>query len=533
MRKTAGHRDVWGFGVKGIGKIHVSRKIVLVFGGILVLCGTTGAAAAYIGADKLLGPSYAQLNGLACTEVKTVTIKKKDRFWVRKYITTPETEDGLARVKTALRVASVIHDNLKPDLIQVVVLDAKGAKSVPDMRGRAVGADVLFVSDPSRLPENAGGQMFTARYIDKKANEIGRFYGEKINLTEDDIGQLVSRLNDRTDCTKPEVDIPEAGGEASASAGHGETKPANGEGAEQKEAKPSGHGEASQSGEAVPAEDSAATAPAEGKGETEDAGGKSKGWLASITGMILGGEKEEGAAVPTSAEDAPGLAAEGEVGHGEPVATEPVAAEDVGKGEAKPLAAEMPQDTTAGKSSGARGAEASAPAHEVASAQAVAETQKGWLGSVSGMIFGEKEAKPLPFGGAGQKVAPAAQASVPARPEEPMAEDGSPGEQADAPAAKPEEAKKTEAAVTDQGDGEMSSEADAAGAAWLAKLRAAPVKAAAAPAEAVSAEREPAADTAKAHDEQPAAVVPAEDSLVLPPKAGDSKDARQKAEASQ
>lgn len=512
--------------MKGIGKIHISRKLVLAFGGVLVLCGTTGATAVYIGADKILGPSYAQLNGLACTEVKTVTVKKKDRFWVRKYITTAETEDGLARVRTALRVASVIHDEMKPDLIQVVVLDTKGPKTVPDMRGRAVGADVLFISDPSRVPEHAGGQMFTARYIDKPANEIGQFYGEKINLTEDDIGQLVSLLDDRTDCVKPEVATPD--GHGAASDGHGEAKPAEGHGEAKEEGTSLGHGEASGHGEAAPAEGHGAEASAEGHGEAAPKGTEAtnKGWFASIKGMILGGDKEE-AAAPGSEDHAAAPAAEGEAGHGEPVTEQAATEEDAGHGEAKPVAAEMPHDTTAGKQASAHGAEVSAPGHEVAAAPVAAEATKGWLGSVAGMIFGEKEVKPLPFGGAGQKIVPAEQASVPAAPAE---EDGphgeQAGEQAHAPAAKSEEAKKAEAPVTDHGGGEMSTEADAAGAAWLAKMRA-PVKAATAP-----AEHEPSADAAKAHDEQPAAVIPAEDSLVLPPKASDSKDAEQQAEAS-
>ncbi len=46
-------------------KIHLSRKLMLILGGVLVTLGGTGAAAVYIGADKLLGTSYAELNGLS------------------------------------------------------------------------------------------------------------------------------------------------------------------------------------------------------------------------------------------------------------------------------------------------------------------------------------------------------------------------------------------------------------------------------------------------------------------------------------
>ncbi|MHB0954375.1 MAG: hypothetical protein ACYC10_20970 [Allorhizobium sp.] len=230
--------------MKGLlGKILPSRKLALILGGFLVLCGATGAGAVYIGADKLLGPSYRDTNGLECTEIKTVTIKRKDRFWIRKFVATGQG-DGLARVKTALRVASAVYDAEKPDLVQVVILDNKGPKERAEMRGHAVGADVVYIADPSRVPEEHNA-VFTARYVDKPANDGGLFYGEKIALPEADIEKLVARLDDKTDCIKPEGIVPEGHG---APAGHGKAAPADGH------------------GEAVPANGHGAEAPAEGHG---------------------------------------------------------------------------------------------------------------------------------------------------------------------------------------------------------------------------------------------------------------------------
>ncbi|SSC71789.1 unnamed protein product [Ciceribacter sp. T2.26MG-112.2] len=334
--------------MKGLlGKIRISRKIVLAFGGVLVLCGATGAAAVFIGADKILGPSYSDRNGLECTEVQTVTIKKKDRFWVRKYITTDKPGDGMTRVRTALRVAGAVYASQKPDLVQVVVLDKSGPTDRSAMRGRAVGADVIYIADPSRVPEEANGQVFTARYVDKLANADGLFYGEKIALPEAEIERLVARLDDKTDCIKPEVVVPEgqgapaehgapakqgapAGhGEAAPAEGHGEAAPAEGHGAEAPAAEPAdGHGaatveadahgaDAGHAAEAAPAHEipagegaqdeavapPAAEADAHAKAtEPAAAPAESGGWFSSLKGMVLGSDQE--APAPAATEDA-------------------------------------------------------------------------------------------------------------------------------------------------------------------------------------------------------------------------------------
>ena len=322
-------------------KIHLSRKLMLILGGVLVTLGGTGAAAVYIGADKLLGPSYAELNGLECTEVKTVEIQKKDRFWVRKFITTNEPGDGLTRVKTALRVAKALQETKKADLVQVVVLDANGPKDRSGMRGRAVGADVIYVPDPSHVPEEVSARVLTARYVDGSAAPNGEFFGERVDMLEDDIQALVARLNDQTDCLKPEVLVPEGNGHGEKAGGHGDA----GHGAADAHGEKSadGHGEAAGHGEADGHGDAGGHGEAEGHGEApagehgeetpvaEHGTEESKGWMASLMGMVgLGGDETpaEGHAAPADGHAAPanghGGAAEGHEApaedHAEPAA---------------------------------------------------------------------------------------------------------------------------------------------------------------------------------------------------------------------
>lgn len=314
-------------------KLHLSRKLVLIVGGVLVLCGGTGGAAVYIGADTLLGPSYAELNGLECTEVQVVEIRKKDRFWVRKYVTTNEPGDGLSRVKTALRVAKLVQEAKKADLVQVVVLDTNGPKDRAAMRGRAVGADVIYVPDPTRVPEANPARVLTARYADGLAAANGQYFGERVDMTEADVQALLAKLDDSTDCVTPEVVVPEG-----AEGGHGESKKdAHGKKAEG-HGDAGGHGEAPADGHGEAPAEGHGEAPADGHGEApagehgtetpvaEHGGGESKGWMASLMGMVgLGGDEapaEAHGAADAGHGDAP---AEGHgdtpaEGHGDPVA---------------------------------------------------------------------------------------------------------------------------------------------------------------------------------------------------------------------
>lgn len=421
--------------MKGLPKIRLSKKLGIILGSVVVLSGTTGAAAVYIGADTLLGPSYDKLNGLACNEVSSVVIKKKDRFWVRKYITTEPT-DGITRVKTALRVASAVYAEQKPDLVQVVVLDKNGPVGRTEMRGRAVGADVIYIPDPSRVPEESQRTPYVARYIDKAATANGLFYGDRIQLPMQDIDHLVAALDDRTDCVKPVVEAPE-GGHGAPAAGHGEAKKdAGGHGeapAGHGEAS-SGHGEPAAEGHGAPAAEGHGAAPAEGHGEetpvAEHGGGESKGMIASLMGMVgLGGSDEAPAAE----------------GHG---------ATDTGHDAAPSTVV------------------------ETSAAEEHPQEEKGWLDSVKGMV------------GLGAEKAPVAEAAheSPAKAHDDAATADEHAATDPATSAKDAHREETAAATADD-DGsdhnapetqaaeaskDDNSAADAAGADWLAKLRAQP-----------------------------------------------------------
>jgi hypothetical protein len=223
--------DGGAVGVKALLRIfRPSRKLVLIIGGVALLMGVSGGAALYIGKDNILGPSAETVNGAACTDVNLVTIKKQNRTWVRKYIKTEPT-DGVTRVKTALRVAKAIYDAQKPDLVQVVVLDANGPTLRSDIRGRAIGADVVYIPHPDPVVESLEGKTYTARYYDGTAASNGLFFGERIDLPEDEISALNASFKDYSDCIDPIAVAATEGGEGGAKAAKGkskEEKPAEG-----------------------------------------------------------------------------------------------------------------------------------------------------------------------------------------------------------------------------------------------------------------------------------------------------------------
>lgn len=192
-----------------------SRKLVLIVAGVALLGGVSGGAALYIGKDRILGPSATVTNGMACTDVSLVTIKKQDHVWIRKYIKTDPT-DGMTRVKTALRVAKAVYEAQKPDLVQVVVLDTNGPTLRSDIRGRAIGADVVYIPHPDPVVESLDGKTYTARYYDGAAAPNGLFFGERVDLPDDEITTLNASFKDVSDCIDPIAVASTEGGEGGA-----------------------------------------------------------------------------------------------------------------------------------------------------------------------------------------------------------------------------------------------------------------------------------------------------------------------------
>jgi hypothetical protein len=197
-------------------KIRLPRKVIFLIAGVVVLSGASGAFAVYSGKDALLrvaGRQVSSVSGLSCTTVETVKMRRNGQRWIRKYVSTNSAE-GVDRVRTALRITGLIASEEKADLYQVVVLDEAGPLDRARRRGPAIGAEVIFAPDPSKLPGMSA--PFVARYNDGKANTVGLFYGRDVVLSADDIQTTLTAMNDKSDCFDP---VAEAAGSAGSESG--------------------------------------------------------------------------------------------------------------------------------------------------------------------------------------------------------------------------------------------------------------------------------------------------------------------------
>lgn len=278
--------------MKGL-KLRLSRTLILVMGGLL-LVGGSGAAALYVGSDRLFGPSYLEINGLECTTLQEMKLKQAQHTWVRRYVFT-EGGDGPARLRTAIRVAKAVQAAQKADLVQVTVLDKAGPTQRAAMRGRAIGAQVVYIPDAAKAPD-PGDPVFSAFYVEGAAAH-GEFYGLRITPPLEDIEKIATALTDSADCISPVVETeadPHGGGhDAKGGDGHGKS---SGKGKASGHGDAGGHGESGGHGEAPAAENGHAPAEgehgAEGAAKEGDHGAESGGLISSITSKIFGSKTE-------------------------------------------------------------------------------------------------------------------------------------------------------------------------------------------------------------------------------------------------
>ncbi|OHV75534.1 hypothetical protein [Ensifer sp. LCM 4579] len=190
-----------------LSKLRPSKRLVLVLSAAFAVSAASGAAAVYVGGDRLMArlgqPSPA---GLACTTLRIVNLDHHGQRWVRMHVKT-DRASGPDRVRTALRVVGALANREKADLYQVVVLDAAGPEERAAVRGAAIGAEVLFAP----VPQSVIGmdEPFRVSYNDGKANRLGMFHGNVVDLDLDEVRGMMAKMDDRSLCVDPAAAIDE------------------------------------------------------------------------------------------------------------------------------------------------------------------------------------------------------------------------------------------------------------------------------------------------------------------------------------
>lgn len=510
-------------------KFRLSKKLVVIIGGVFVLSAASAAAAAvFIGRDKLLGPSYTEVNGLSCTTLGTLTFKRNGVTWVRRFMSGDSEADGMTRVRTALRVARAIQEQDKADIVQVSMIDKSGPKERSEMRGRAIGAQVVYIPDVSKAPKDAGAQTYSAYYMEGAPSDGGDYYGMRIDLPTEDVVALSAKLTDKTDCVDPEAAARAAaaaaaeGGSGKKPKTHAPRGPAKGDAAGEDAAGGEGSGGEGSGGEdhgdasATPA--ASASSEAHGAAAVDNAAGhgevapkQDEGMIASLTGKVTGlffsskpATSEPAAAAPAhqaAGDDAADTAADGvsdkhssadgraATGHGDEKGTAPT-----GKGAG---AASKHSDGSAAATADHAASEAAQPdpakseplkpepakpdAATPSPAKADAGEARGLFDQVKGMIFGSGEKgsdKPAPTDPAASH---SAHADPDQGPQPPASTHAAAGK--DAAESAPSSDVSADGGSSGHGSADAaqsqasvappsgSNAADAAGAAWLAKFR--------------------------------------------------------------
>ncbi|MDF1609227.1 hypothetical protein PZ897_13660 [Hoeflea sp. YIM 152468] len=157
---------------------RVSRKLVLLSGGFLLFLGVSGTAALVFAPAHMI-PGYGDTIGGHCKTVYQSDFRRGEETRLIAVISTDDTEPA-ARVRTGVRVARHLSETLNPDLVIVQVSDYRGPTARADLRGSALGAEIVYAPRPSR--SLAVSKPWEVRYVDSAPTATGHYFGERVDM---------------------------------------------------------------------------------------------------------------------------------------------------------------------------------------------------------------------------------------------------------------------------------------------------------------------------------------------------------------
>lgn len=178
---------------------RLKRIAVRLFLGSLVLCGTSGAAAVYLGPDVLIGPSFEEVHGVECQTLVKTRKRDRDGPWIRQFIAV-KTDDDRVRLRTALRVAKSVQHAESAHVVQVTVIDPGGPIQMSEMRGRAIGAQVTLIPDPMNDVEKKAG-TYSGFSIQGATSSDGEFHGIRLEALPEDLAAISGDFTEITGCS--------------------------------------------------------------------------------------------------------------------------------------------------------------------------------------------------------------------------------------------------------------------------------------------------------------------------------------------
>ena len=201
---------------------RVSRKLALLSGGFLFVLGASGTAALVFAPANII-PGYEEETSGHC---KTVYQSEFRRGKEKRLIAVISGDDlePRERVKTGLRLARYLSETVNPDLVIVQVADHRGPTTRAELRGYAIGAEIVYAPVPTRTL--AVSQPWEVRYVNTLPSSTGYYFGDRVNMPQSEIEAVAQEIELVAGCdgdlVDEEAEIVAASGDAepAKAAGH-------------------------------------------------------------------------------------------------------------------------------------------------------------------------------------------------------------------------------------------------------------------------------------------------------------------------
>ena len=205
----------------------MSRKLALLSAGFLLVLGASGTAALMFAPASLI-PGFGKDAGGHCKTIYQSNFRRAKEKRLIAVIATDD-KDPLARVRTGLRIARHLAETLHPDLVIVQVADHRGPTARAELRGQAIGAEIVHAPHPANTM--AVSKPWEARYVDALPTASGYYFGDRVDMRLTELEALNHEIEKVEGC---DGDVVEEEPKTASAGGHGEPAKSGHE-------KPAGH----------------------------------------------------------------------------------------------------------------------------------------------------------------------------------------------------------------------------------------------------------------------------------------------------
>lgn len=175
---------------------RMSRKLALLSGGFLFALGVSGTAALVFAPSQFL-PGYAGEDAGSCKTIYQSQFRRGKEKRLIAVIASDDTAPS-ARLRTGMRIAQHLTQTGDPDLVIVQVTDHHGPTVRTQLRGPAIGAEIVHAPNPHRTA--ATSMPWEARYVDADPTAGGLYFGPRVGMRLTELQALANDLGPIEGC---------------------------------------------------------------------------------------------------------------------------------------------------------------------------------------------------------------------------------------------------------------------------------------------------------------------------------------------